>query len=163
MWESLEFGAAVACATVLATAGVLKLYSAGPRSDAFWACLEIAIAACALVPTGRVVGLAGSLVLGLAFTANGMMRAERPCRCFGDRFKVISRRTRTARALTLVMFAAAGLFAWVASGTQTTWGRWPVSAGLLGLLLGVSAITLPSVATSRPMPTEAGDAWTSDV
>ena len=79
MWESLEFGAAVACATVLATAGVLKLYSAGPRSDAFWACLEIAIAACALVPTGRVVGLAGSLVLGLAFTANGMMRAERPC------------------------------------------------------------------------------------
>jgi hypothetical protein len=150
---SAQLTLAVATASVLGVAGALKLASREPLPYRVLALAEIAVAAALLVGPTRPAGFGAACLLGIGFTAYAVTRVDRPCRCFGERFRATSRSARVLRALAVVALGAAGVAAWAADRT-TGVGSWPFTAALVGAVIGSLVIALPSVMTAGDGPAE---------
>ena len=88
MEAAVELSLAIATATVLGCAGVLKLADAGPFRYRALGVAEVGVAVALLVDRSRLGGLILGCGLGLVFTSYSLVHVERPCRCFGERFRV---------------------------------------------------------------------------
>jgi hypothetical protein len=150
---SAQLTLAVATASVLGVAGALKLAAREPLRYRAFALAEIAVATAVLVGPTRPAGFAAACLLGIGFTAYAVVHVDRPCRCFGERFRATSRSARVIRALAVVALGAAGIVAWATDRT-TGVGSWPFTAGLVGAVIGGLVVALPSLVTAGEGPAE---------
>jgi hypothetical protein len=143
-WGAAETSLAVATASVLAVAGGLKLAGREPVRHRLLGVLELAVAAGVLAGPTRPFGLGAASILALGFTGYALVRAEQPCRCFGERFRASTRRARFARALAVLSFAGFGLLTWLLSRDVGGADRWRLTAIVAGLLAGGLVVALPA-------------------
>jgi MFS family permease len=145
----VELVCSVACATILSVASVAKLGRSEPARNRAVAVVELALVVLLAVGATRTVALAGTTALSAGFVGYTLATADRPCRCFGQRFRVTSQKARLFRSLGTFALAALGFVAALASSASTTLVATSV---VVGLILGVIVIVLPSILTTIADP-----------
>jgi len=141
----VELVCTVACATILSIAAVAKLGRSEPTRNRAVAVVEFGLVALLAVGPTRTVALAGTTVLSAGFVGYTLATADRPCRCFGQRFRVTSQKARLFRSVGTFILASIGLVAALASAASTPLVATSV---VVGLILGTLVIVLPSLLTT---------------
>ena len=139
----MELALVTATAVVLGVAGTLKVTGDEALRYRALGLAELAIAVGVVLPATRVVGLLAGAALGVCFTGYVLAR-DRPCRCFGERFRATSRLARLLRAGGVVVLCGAGLAASLeaapSAGTQ-----WQLTPLVVGAVIGALVIVIPPV------------------
>jgi|GEM_PF-5881712 len=141
--EPIELSLSVASAVVLATASALKLVARRRVGDWLVSAAELLVAVAIVPEVSRPFGLAAGCCLGLVFAGYSAVRADRPCRCFGDQFRVASRSMRIARALAVSVLCGGGLIALRLS--QGGVDHRPATAIVVGSVVAVAVMILPAL------------------
>lgn len=146
MWQSLELVLAVGAAVVFSTAGAWKLFGRVTSPLRVLGASELLVAAMILFEPFRPIGASLGCVLGVGFVGHAIVRADRPCRCFGERLEPASQGARLARALGALGLCAGVVTAWIAT-TAGDGTEYVLTSSVIGLVLGVVVVTAPAVAS----------------
>jgi hypothetical protein len=149
--EPIELSLSVASAGVLVMASTLKLLARRSFGDWLVSSAEVLVAAAIVPEVSRPFALAAGCGLGLVFAGYSALRADRPCRCFGDQFRVASRSMRIARALAVSVLCGGGLIALRLS--QSDVDHRPATAIVVGSVVALAVMVLPALlspAAERP-------------
>jgi len=150
---AVELSLAIATATVLGCAGVLKLADAGPFRYRALGVAEVGVAVALLVDRSRLGGLILGCGLGLVFTSYSLVHVERPCRCFGERFRVAGT-ARLVRPVAITAFSLGALLVWSFGATEATETSRALTSAVIGVILGCVVIAAPAVASPPEQPSE---------
>jgi hypothetical protein len=148
--ESIELSLSVASALVLATAAALKLLARKSYGDWIVSSVEVLVAAAIVPEVSRRFALALGCGLGLVFAGYSAVRADRPCRCFGDQLRVASRPLRIARALAVSVLCGGGLIAWRLSEGGVD--HRTATAIVVGSALALAVVVLPALLSPAVQP-----------
>lgn len=159
--DGIELAACVASATILGSAALFKFAGKQSFRLILLALFELIVSVGLLVPAARPVALVVTIGLGLSFTLYAVRVTTAPCRCFGERLHVQSRVGRLVRSLAVVLFGSVGFVGWVFARGTSGGGEWVMTAIVAGLLLGWTAIVLPSLfsTSSSGVPTRYGGTY----
>ncbi len=144
MWGVLETTLAVTVAAVLASAGVIKLAGRDLARYRVAGALEVAVAASVIAGPPRLFGFVATSLFGIVFTGYAVMRADRPCRCFGERLSVASPAGRIARGVAVLVLGVSGSLVWLLGPGGGGAGSWRISATVVGLVTGSIVVALPA-------------------
>jgi hypothetical protein len=128
---------------VLGTASALKLMARSGYGDWIASTAELLVAAAIVPEVSRPFALALGCGLGVLFAGYSAVRADRPCRCFGDQFRVASRPLRIARALAVSLLCGGGLIAWRLSEGATD--HRTATAVVVGSVIAIAVVALPAL------------------
>jgi hypothetical protein len=141
---AVELALSVGCATIFASAGVFKLVGSEPLHYRALGVVELVVAAALILEPTRTIALAVAVLLAVGFVGYSAVTAERPCRCFGERFKATSRKARTGRSLGVFVLALVALLARLVAGDPSTAARWHLTASVIGIVVGMLVVVLPT-------------------
>jgi hypothetical protein len=142
--SAVELALVAAAALVFGIAGAVKVAGEEALHYRALGVGEVGIALAALVPATRVGGLVAGTALAVGFTAYAAARDHR-CRCFGERFRAMSRATRVARAGSLLVLCGAALAASLGAVPAASETKWRLTPLVVGGVIGLLVVLIPSV------------------
>ena len=148
--EPMELSLSVAAALVMGMASAFKLLARSGYRDWIVSTAELLVAAAIVPVVSRPFALAVGCGLGFLFAGYTAVGADRPCRCFGDQFRIASRPLRIARALAVSLLCGGGLIAWKLSEGDAD--HRTATAIVVGSAIALAVVALPALVSPAARP-----------